>query len=85
MEQSKLQLFKDSIATVTDVDALIAALQTERQTSIRINRLKINELNLPKVPWCETGFYLEKRPIFTLNPLFHAGAFYVQEASSMFL
>ena len=85
MEQSKLQLFKDSIATVTDADALIAALQTERQTSIRINPLKINGLNLPKVPWCETGFYLEKRPIFTLNPLFHAGAFYVQEASSMFL
>lgn len=85
MEISLLQSFRDSIASVTDADALIAALQTERQTSVRVNPLKINNLNLPKVPWCDSGYYVEKRPIFTLNPLFHAGAFYVQEASSMFL
>ncbi|MBR1594188.1 MAG: rRNA cytosine-C5-methyltransferase [Alloprevotella sp.] len=36
-----------------------------------------------KVPWCETGRYLSERPQFTLNPLFHAGCYYVQEASSM--
>ena len=38
-----------------------------------------------KVPWCEYGFYLNERPAFTLDPLLHAGAYYVQEASSMFL
>lgn len=37
------------------------------------------------VPWCATGFYLDKRPSFTFDPLFHAGCYYVQEASSMFL
>ena len=37
------------------------------------------------VPWCETGFYLSERPSFTFDPLFHAGTYYVQEASSMFL
>ncbi|MCC6287868.1 MAG: RNA methyltransferase [Chitinophagaceae bacterium] len=37
------------------------------------------------VPWCSTGYYLPERPSFTLDPLFHAGAYYVQEASSMFL
>ncbi len=37
------------------------------------------------VPWCENGFYLSERPSFTFDPLFHAGAYYVQEASSMFL
>jgi 16S rRNA C967 or C1407 C5-methylase (RsmB/RsmF family)/NOL1/NOP2/fmu family ribosome biogenesis protein len=37
------------------------------------------------VPWCEHGFYLTARPSFTFDPLFHAGAYYVQEASSMFL
>ena len=37
------------------------------------------------VPWCSNGFYLTERPSFTLDPLFHAGAYYVQEASSMFL
>lgn len=35
--------------------------------------------------WCSTGYYLSERPIFTIDPLFHQGAYYVQEASSMFL
>ena len=35
--------------------------------------------------WCAEGFYLNSRPNFTFDPLFHTGAYYVQEASSMFL
>ncbi|MFZ1371094.1 MAG: RNA methyltransferase [Ferruginibacter sp.] len=38
-----------------------------------------------KIPWSSNGYYLPERPSFTLDPLFHAGAYYVQEASSMFL
>ena len=37
------------------------------------------------VKWCEQGRYLSERPKFTYDPLFHAGAYYVQEASSMFV
>ena len=37
------------------------------------------------VPWCEQGWYLPRRPNFTMDPLLHAGCYYVQEASSMFL
>ncbi len=37
------------------------------------------------VPWCRNGRYLPERPVFTLDPALHAGAYYVQEASSMFL
>jgi 16S rRNA C967 or C1407 C5-methylase (RsmB/RsmF family)/NOL1/NOP2/fmu family ribosome biogenesis protein len=37
------------------------------------------------VPWCPSGYYLAARPSFTLDPLFHAGTYYVQEASSMFV
>jgi 16S rRNA C967 or C1407 C5-methylase (RsmB/RsmF family)/NOL1/NOP2/fmu family ribosome biogenesis protein len=37
------------------------------------------------VPWSQFGFYLKDRPSFTFDPLFHAGCYYVQEASSMFL
>lgn len=40
---------------------------------------------LEKIPWSTGGFYLAERPSFTSDPLFHAGAYYVQEASSMFL
>lgn len=62
----------------------------EQITSIRINPAKGNnqqsiESNLLPVPWCSNGFYLPERPLFTIDPLFHAGAYYVQEASSMFL
>lgn len=38
-----------------------------------------------QVPWASQGYYLQERPFFTFEPLLHAGAFYVQEASSMFL
>lgn len=37
------------------------------------------------IPWTQYGFYLEQRPSFTFDPYFHAGCYYVQEASSMFL
>ena len=37
------------------------------------------------VPWTQYGYYLYQRPSFTFDPLFHAGCYYVQEASSMFM
>ncbi|MBX2915986.1 MAG: rRNA methyltransferase [Cyclobacteriaceae bacterium] len=60
-----------------------AHLQTT-PVSIRINPAK-HKVYLPPVPWSNYGYYLNERPVFTLDPLFHAGAYYVQEASSLFL
>jgi len=60
----------------------------EKITSIRMNPFKKSSLDFEtnnRVGWCETGFYLNERPSFTFDPLFHAGAYYVQEAGSMFL
>lgn len=66
-------------------------------TSVRFNPEKLKQFALTNkamhplynldepVPWCEYGFYLYERPAFTFDPLLHAGAYYVQEASSMFL
>lgn len=68
-----------------DWDAFYAALQEEPPVSIRINKAKyIFELSQQKVKWNNDGYYLEKRPSFTFDPLFHAGCYYPQEASSMF-
>lgn len=56
--------------------------------SIRINPKKLDHspfVGSEKIPWSSTGFYLPERPFFTFDPLLHAGAYYVQEASSMFL
>jgi len=64
----------------------------EQVTSIRINPAKpidnrqhtlLN--NTTPIPWCEQGSYLAARPSFVTDPLWHAGAYYVQEASSMFV
>ena len=63
----------------------------ERLTSVRLNPKKYFNPNVASwqeeklIPWCNQGRYLIDRPSFTTDPLFHAGAYYVQEASSMFL
>jgi NOL1/NOP2/sun family putative RNA methylase len=52
----------------------------------QIKQLQDTDHNIiTEVPWCNNGLYLSKRPLFTIDPLLHAGAYYVQEASSMFL
>lgn len=66
---------------------LFQAIEPESPTSIRINKRKTrntNKLN-DKIMWCNNGYYLSERPQFTFDPLFHAGNYYVQEASSMFI
>ena len=60
----------------------------EPPVTIRLNPLKCYYMPLDyerRVPWCDAGFYLNARPQFTFDPLFHAGLYYVQEASSMFI
>jgi 16S rRNA C967 or C1407 C5-methylase (RsmB/RsmF family)/NOL1/NOP2/fmu family ribosome biogenesis protein len=66
---------------------LISALCQESGVSVRLNPAKQTGhlLMSDSVPWCSDGWYLPERPSFTLDPHFHAGAYYVQEASSMFL
>lgn len=65
---------------------LAQSLSNESPTSIRVNPLKNDMANfVPDIPWCSLGKYLPQRPKFTLDPLFHAGSYYVQEASSMFI
>jgi 16S rRNA C967 or C1407 C5-methylase (RsmB/RsmF family)/NOL1/NOP2/fmu family ribosome biogenesis protein len=63
------------------------ALRQPRITSLRHHALKARrhfEQARP-VPWCEAGEYLAERPQFASDPHIFAGAYYVQEASSMFL
>ena len=63
-----------------------AILEEEAPTSIRINPFKCKDADGEPIPWCpETGRYLSTRPGFTFDPLLHAGLYYVQEASSMFV
>jgi 16S rRNA C967 or C1407 C5-methylase (RsmB/RsmF family)/NOL1/NOP2/fmu family ribosome biogenesis protein len=69
-----------------DAGPLLDSFHLPIPTSIRINTSRLQlPGSLEKVPWSSSGYYLPERPLFTLNPLLHAGAYYVQEASSMFL
>ena len=68
-----------------------AGMSSPPPTSIRLHPLKargkaIIPLYQPEnVAWCAGGYYLSERPNFTFDPLLHAGAYYVQDASSMFV
>lgn len=71
---------------VVEAEALCAALETEPSTSVRLNPAKMAEQKWGggRVAWSDYGYLLGERPAFTLDPDFHAGAYYVQEASSQF-
>ena len=95
------QALINSLENVTgfDKDAFLKVHQSgEQNTSIRFNTNKLSGSlddylkevekevgTVTSVPWNTSGYYLSMRPSFTLDPLFHAGGYYVQEASSMFL
>ncbi|MGN1262853.1 MAG: hypothetical protein ACI4TW_02355 [Prevotella sp.] len=64
-----------------------SVLDEDAPASIRINRKKCDAKpdDAERVAWCDDGFYLKARPNFTFDPYLHAGWYYVQEASSMFV
>lgn len=78
---------KMKTALGAEFEVFLQSLDGEPITSIRLNPNKpISKFDSEEiVPWCGTGRYLQKRPSFTFDPLFHAGTYYVQEASSMFV
>ena len=86
-------LFSDQLRELlpTETEALLASLDEEASVSVRLNRRKTETppASLPigeAVPWAKpVGFYLDGRPAFAADPLWHAGVYYVQEASSMLL
>jgi len=58
----------------------------EASTSIRLNPFKgCDGPEGTPVPWSPYGRMLAERPNFTLDPLFHAGCYYVQDSSAMFV
>lgn len=72
----------------TMAESLFQGLSEEPCVSVRLNPRKSPVTEVPgghPVPHCPGAFYLDERPAFTFDPLFHAGVYYVQEASSMYL
>jgi len=75
----------------TTFSRLSEAMELPPSVSVRLNKAKpagsdvVSELATGQVEWCAEGLYLSRRPNFTMDPLLHAGAYYVQESSSMFV
>ena len=68
-----------------EYEAFFKAMDKPSPVSVRLNDKVSLTPNYPQVPHCKSGYYLPERPTFTLDPWFHAGVYYVQEAGSMFL
>lgn len=70
-----------------EAELFFDALKKAPPTSFRLHHKKGKSSfkTSGQVPWCSDGFYLEERPTFFLDPHWHGGAYYVQEASSMIL
>ena len=83
--------FKKQIDKILPADEATRLMQTieagEPVVSLRFNDAKGFAVpsGLEQVPWCDMGAYLNERPQFTFDPHFHAGSYYVQDASSMFI
>lgn len=82
-EDFKMQLAQDfgNLA-----DTIIEAIHSPQTQAIRLHpKKRMRPLGYPCVPWHSNSAILEKRPSFTLDPRFHSGSYYVQDANSMFL
>lgn len=68
-----------------ETDDFLRAMNEPPVVSVRVNGRKPTSAFAGErdVKWCDKGYYLKDRPVFTLDPLLHAGAYYVQDASSM--
>lgn len=90
------EYLQEAIGTEKAGIVISAIISGEPELSVRVNPRKwtrngVVDAHLAKlisgnsVPWCKDGLYLSERPVFTLDPSIHAGAYYVQEPSSMIL
>jgi 16S rRNA C967 or C1407 C5-methylase (RsmB/RsmF family)/NOL1/NOP2/fmu family ribosome biogenesis protein len=83
------EAFQDQMRDILgpEYPAFVQAMTEPPPVSIRLNKRRNTDQweEAEQVPWHPMGRYLQERPVFTLDPLLHAGAYYVQEASSMFV
>ncbi len=71
----------------TGADDFFRALESEAKTAVSLHPVKSAGLRCKgqPFPWNPSGYVLETRPYFSADPYWHAGMYYVQEASSQFV
>ena len=71
--------------------AFLQSFENPFRNGIRVNTLKVDPeefaqtlaCGLKRVPWNPNGFYIEDKKKYSSHPLYHAGLYYIQEASAM--
>ena len=82
-----IKLLEESLGSALSARVL-EGLAGEPSVSIRLNPERLKECPFPggkPVPWSPYAYWLPQRPVFTLDPLLHAGCYYVQDSSAMFV
>lgn len=78
----------DSVLPEASRTKVLEALENNvPQYSVRLNPSKFAAVpkTLEPVTWCDNAYYLKDKPKFSMDPFWHSGAYYVQEAGSLFL
>jgi 16S rRNA C967 or C1407 C5-methylase (RsmB/RsmF family)/NOL1/NOP2/fmu family ribosome biogenesis protein len=85
------EAFQTNISQIlgAELPDFLSTLDKSAPISVRLNPKKKSALPALEIEenvlWAKDGRYLLKRPVFTEDPAFHAGAYGVQDASAMFL
>ena len=85
-DSSFIKLLEESVGPERSA-VVLDALGRDASVSVRLNPSRLNECPFPdavKVPWSPYGYILKERPAFIMDPLMHAGCYYVQDSSAMF-
>lgn len=90
LREEFVQYLKEAIGE-DGVEIARKAFDEPASVSVRLNPSKCEGVHLPildvarQVEWSSYGWLLKERPVFTLHPLFHAGVYYVQDSSAMYV
>ena len=81
----KFKKYLEEAIGLENARVAFSAFEHPASVSVRINPFKADgSYGGEPVEWNRYGRMIGERPVFTLDPLFHAGAYYVQDSSSMF-
>ncbi|TVR80451.1 MAG: hypothetical protein EA409_08470 [Saprospirales bacterium] len=86
---SRFEKTLSAILTHSEKKEYLELLENEPVTAMKRNTAKADNIfdnvEAMEIPWCKEGLLLKERPAFTFDPIFHAGHYYVQDPSAMFL
>jgi 16S rRNA C967 or C1407 C5-methylase (RsmB/RsmF family)/NOL1/NOP2/fmu family ribosome biogenesis protein len=88
LDDKDLRRYLEEALGRENAEVAFSSFSHEPSVSVRLNPFKKGasfECGTKPVDWNPFGLMLSSRPSFTLDPFFHAGTYYVQDSSAMFV